>query len=142
MKPNNDMKKRLSRTIFRNLIVPLLALGAFAIMALMSKGSSPSAPQQQQNVVQQQTTEAPAETTEQPEIKGNLGSNGVIQEEGWGYLYIYTLDGKSIGVMEVDGVPQSVVSWDSNVNPEKDFDKILNSPKTVKKYNRKERLEE
>ena len=93
-------------------------------------------------MVQQQTTEAPAETTEQPEIKGNLGSNGVIQEEGWGYLYIYTLDGKSIGVMEVDGVPQSVVSWDSNVNPEKDFDKILNSPKTVKKYNRKERLEE
>ena len=123
----------------------LLSLGAVAMLFMLKQSlNSPApAPQQQQNVVQQQTTEAPAEkTTEQPEIKGHLGSNGVIQEEGWGYLYVYTLDGKSIGVMEVDGVPQSVVSWDSNVNPEKDFDKILNSPKTVKKYNRKEQLAE
>lgn len=113
-----------------------LSLGAVAMLFMLKQSlNSPTpAPQQQQQNVVQQTTEVPAETTEQPEIKGNLGSNGVIQEEGYGYIYRYTLDGKSIKVMEVDGRIDSVVGWDDNVNPEKDFEKIINSKKTKIEY--------
>ena len=117
-----------------------LSLGAVAMLFMLKQSlNSPApAPQQQQNVVQQQTTEAPAETTEQPEIKGTLGSNGVIQEEGYGYIYRYTLDNKVIEVMEVDGAPHSVIAWDDNVNPEKDLDKILVSKRTIKEFLYKE----
>ena len=120
----------------------LLSLGAVAMLFMLKQSlenptSTPAPQQQQANVVQQQTTEAPAKTTEQP-VKGSLGSNGVIQEEGFGYIYRYTLDNKVIEVMEVDGTPHSVIAWDDNVNPEKDLDKILISKKTVKEFLYKE----
>ena len=80
-------------------------------------------------VVEEQTTE---ELVTETTTEGVMGSDNVFQEKGKGYLYEYTLDGKTISVVEVDGLPLEIVGW-GDVKPE-EFDKILNNPLTDKKY--------
>lgn len=84
-------------------------------------------------VVEEQTTEEPVETTAQS-AEGVMGSDGVFQEKGKRYLYTYTLEDKILGVVESDGLAVEIVSW-GDVKPE-EFDKILNSSRTTREFQR------
>lgn len=120
-----------------SLVVRLIFTAAILIFSWMVKsgmdvGQHPTRPSTTASsvVVEEQTTEEATETTQSAE--GVMGSDGVFQEKGKGYLYEYTLDGKTVSVVEVDGLPLEIVGW-GDVEPE-EFDKILNSPLTDKKY--------
>ena len=63
-----------------------------------------------------------------------MGSDNVFQEKGKRYLYTYTLEDKILGVVESDGLPVEIVSW-GDVKPE-EFDKILNSSRTIREFQR------
>ena len=119
-----------------SLVVGLIFTTAILVFSWMVKsgmdvGQHPTRPTTTSSiVVEEQTTEETTETTQNTE--GVMGSDNVFQEKGKGYLYEYTLDKKTISVVEVDGLPLEIVGW-GDVKPE-EFDKILNSPLTDKKY--------
>ena len=82
-------------------------------------------------IVEEQTTE---ELVTETTTEGVMGSDNVFQEKGKRYLYTYTLEDKILGVVESDGLPVEIVSW-GDVKPE-EFDKILNSSRTIREFQR------
>ena len=136
---NKQTKFQKGIKIYRriSLLVGLVFTAAILVFSWMVKsgmdvGQHPTRPSTSVSsvAVEEQTTEETTEATQNTE--GVMGSDGVFQEKGKGYLYEYTLDGKTISVVEVDGLPLEIVGW-GDVKPE-EFDKILNSPLTDKKY--------
>ena len=85
-------------------------------------------------IVEEQTTEEEVTETTTQSAEGVMGSDNVFQEKGKRYLYTYTLEDKILGVVESDGLPVEIVSW-GDVKPE-EFDKILNSSRTIREFQR------
>ena len=85
-------------------------------------------------IVEEQTTEEEVTETTTQSAEGVMGSDGIFQEKGKRYLYTYTLEDKILGVVESDGLPVEIVSW-GDVKPE-EFDKILNSSRTIREFQR------
>ena len=149
-----DKSARFFKKMALIFLIPLAGILLMTVLGLASLlNSANNSQQQQNNVAQQQTTEVPTEKPaeaktktpakngEESEYTVTIGSNDIEQEEGWVYIYEYTLDGKTIGVEEMNGWPVNIINWGENVK-EKDFKDILNSPKTVKKFIEKQQLAE
>ncbi|MBS8038123.1 hypothetical protein F6P56_07005 [Streptococcus suis] len=123
-----------------SLVVGLIFTAAILVFSWMVKsgmdvGQHPTRPSTTASsiVVEEQTTEEEVTKTTQS-AEGVVGSDGVFQEKGKRYLYTYTLEDKILGVVESDGLAVEIVSW-GDVKPE-EFDKILNSSRTVREFQR------
>ena len=121
-----------------SLVVGLIFTVAILIFSWMVKsgmnvGQYPTRPSTTASsvAVEQTTEEVTTETTQSAEV---MGSDNVFQEKGKRYLYTYTLEDKILGVVESDGLPVEIVSW-GDVKPE-EFDKILNSSRTIREFQR------
>ena len=126
-----------------SLVVGLIFTVAILIFSWMLKsgmnvGQYPTRPSTTASsvAVEQTTEEVTTETTQSAEV---MGSDNVFQEKGKRYLYTYTLEDKILGVVESDGLPVEIVSW-GDVKPE-EFDKILNSSRTISEFQREWNVE-
>ena len=126
-----------------SLVVGLIFTVAILIFSWMVKsgmnvGQYPTRPSTTASsvAVEQTTEEVTTETTQSAEV---MGSDNVFQEKGKRYLYTYTLEDKILGVVESDGLPVEIVSW-GDVKPE-EFDKILNSSRTISEFQREWNVE-
>ena len=121
-----------------SLVVGLIFTAAILVFSWMVKsgmdvGQHPTRPSTTTSsvIVEEQTTE---ELVTETTTEGVMGSDNVFQEKGKRYLYTYTLEDKILGVVESDGLPVEIVSW-GDVKPE-EFDKILNSSRTIREFQR------